>query len=322
MRGRLGERGRRWVFFSIPVMAPDRSRGASDVRGLLLDVDWLEAKLSHTDIADVFNDYRRFANDRNTQLIGEAFWLSANAIVRDSSALLPQLLGRLEGELPSEITAGWRARDRSRTWLCPLAASLTRPGGPLVQTLTRRQPLYATLSLSDDGDVVALGGPEQVEVIQLSQRETVGIFRAEAATLTADGRSVVVGLSDSVTIIDIATKATIFAATCSNWPIVDVAITPDGRWVAATAGHWMMGALPGARNIDSVHVWDVDRGGEKSICNAWRYPTISTHCRRTARRAGPPRRYARGVVHRDCHVRCPVGVFGDRRAGTRQHLRG
>ena len=198
------------------------------------------------------------------ELIGEAFWLSANAIVRDSSALLPQLLGRLEGELPSEITAGWRARDRSRTWLCPLTASLTRPGGPLVQTLTRRQLFDATLSLSDDGDVVALGGPEQVEVIHLSQRETVGIFRAEAATLTADGRSVVVGLCDSVTIIDIATKATIFRDVL-ELPIVDVAITPDGRWVAATAGHWMMGALPGARNIDSVHVWDVERGGEEFI---------------------------------------------------------
>src|SRR5512135_2267970 len=68
-----------------------------ELRGLLLDCRWLEAKLKATDVGHLIADYEPLAGDRPLGLVRDALRLSTHHLVRDPSLLRSQLHGRLLG---------------------------------------------------------------------------------------------------------------------------------------------------------------------------------------------------------------------------------
>ncbi len=145
-----------------------------ELRALLLDYDWIAAKLQTTDINALLRDFETIVGDSPVGLVQGALRLSAHVLAKDHTELAGQLTGRLPGitRYPYEARqiGFWRyafsilavlaqtklqktrladskeggeigallSRARARTtvpWLRPLAPGLTPPGGALVRTL-------------------------------------------------------------------------------------------------------------------------------------------------------------------------------------------
>jgi hypothetical protein len=121
------------------------ARREHEVRSLLLDWRWIEAKLRAAGIGATLGDYEELARDQPVRLLGQALRLSAHALARDQSCLLSQLFGRIglnqDLELANVMTRA--AHEQTGPWLCSRTASLVRPGGALLQTLdeTVRPPV-------------------------------------------------------------------------------------------------------------------------------------------------------------------------------------
>lgn len=128
-----------------------RAAGRDDeAEGLLRSFAWIRAKLAAVGVAGLAADYDD--GDR----LGAALGLSATALARDPGALSGQLLGRLEGSDGPAIAALVRESDEGavRPWLRPLAATLTRPGGP-VRLIHRIAPSLTGARRIGHGSVAA-----------------------------------------------------------------------------------------------------------------------------------------------------------------------
>jgi hypothetical protein len=73
---------------------------------LLLDFDWLQAKLETTDVTALIADSDLLPGDADARCVGEALRLSAHVLARDKAQLWSQLYGRLMGEA-SAPAAAW-----------------------------------------------------------------------------------------------------------------------------------------------------------------------------------------------------------------------
>ena len=106
-------------------------------RALLVDFDWMMAKLKGTDIQSLIADYDYLDKEADLRLIQSALRLSAHVLVRDSRQLAGQLVGRLLGNNAPAIQALLKktSENEALAWLRPLKRSLTAPGGPLIRTL-------------------------------------------------------------------------------------------------------------------------------------------------------------------------------------------
>ena len=217
---------------------------ASEVRALLLDPSWIEAKLRHADVADLLDDYGKYADDRATHVMADAVRLSADVLARDADQVMPQLLGRIDGDRFPEFVSlvdTWRSRSRPVAWFRPQAASLFAPGGALIQTVR-----VAGFTLPS---IAAMPGKE----ISLAARDLSRFPHSPQES--SDGRLLVHGAGGYVELFDTITRQDVWSTKCPNdYPVVQVAITPDGRYVAALAGYW----IEQRKGADAVHVWHVE----------------------------------------------------------------
>lgn len=100
-----------------------------ELRRLLFDFNWLQAKLYATDFNSLVRDYDLLQEDRQLQLVKGAIRLSAHVLHLDKTQLAGQLLGRLQTFQGSEMRSliekarGWKGS----IWLRPLNASLKPP---------------------------------------------------------------------------------------------------------------------------------------------------------------------------------------------------
>ena len=208
----------------------------AEVRELLLEPSWIEAKLKHADIAGVLDDYRKYSDDRATEIMADAVRLSADVLVSHADEVMPQLLGRIDAsrfpEFASVVDA-WRERPHRDAWLCPQAASLASPGGALIQTVRvdgyHARPLPSLAMAAMTGEEL---GPAAREIASLVPH---------SADTSSDGRLVAHGAGGYVELFDTIARRNIWWIRCPDdyYPVVQVALTPDARYVAALAGYWM-----------------------------------------------------------------------------------
>ena len=128
--------------------------GCSDkLRVLLLDFNWLQAKLSTLDVNSVLSDFTFLPDDAELGLVRSAIKLAAHDVAADTTHLAGQLLGRLRTYDSQGIqtildkASKWRAAK----WLRPLTPSLARPGGDLLNTIKAHSGLIEDLSITVDG---------------------------------------------------------------------------------------------------------------------------------------------------------------------------
>src|SRR5262249_34039446 len=102
---------------------------AEELRRLLLDYRWLEAKLAAAGPVALCSDYDLPLADGALALVQGALRLSAHVLSTDRRQLAGQLLGRLLGNPSAAIGAllEGAATPKDHAWLRPLAPNLIPP---------------------------------------------------------------------------------------------------------------------------------------------------------------------------------------------------
>jgi WD40 repeat protein len=242
----------------------------AELRALLLDYAWLEAKLVATDINALLADFDALGDDPELCLIQHALRLSAHVLDEHPEELPGQLVGRLIGQAePAVVALRERARPtRPCPWLRPLAAGLASPGGALVRILTGHSHGVSALAMLPDGRAVSSSDDCTVRVWDLATGETVRILAGHLGAVGAvavlpegpvfasgvysvavlPGGRVVSGAADrTLRVWDLATGETTRTLEGHSDSVAAVAVLPDGRVVSGSADA-------------TLRVWDLATG--------------------------------------------------------------
>ena len=120
--------------------APRQGGRDTERRALIVDVEWIMAKLMGGDIQSLIADYEYFPKEEDLRIVQSALRLSAHILARNPRDLPAQLIARLPENLTCEIDAlrTQASEEKSFAWLRPLKASLTPLDASLVRTLQGR----------------------------------------------------------------------------------------------------------------------------------------------------------------------------------------
>ncbi|MCB0034524.1 MAG: hypothetical protein KDE51_10915 [Anaerolineales bacterium] len=214
---------------------------------LLLDFNYLQAKLNQTDIKDLLDDFDYLqVSKRNApvRLVQGALQLSADVLAMDKTQLAGQLLERLLGFEQSELrpllaqAKAWRGA----TWLRPLKGALTPPGGALIATLSGHAGNIFSLALSPDGQrLVSASNDCTVKIWDMVNGQLlyslVGHNDAvNKVLITPDGQKVISAARDGLLgVWSITDGQVVHVLGGHQGAIHDVAVSPDGQWIVSAS---------------------------------------------------------------------------------------
>jgi WD40 repeat protein len=229
-----------------------------ELRKLLFDFKWMQAKLDATDVNSLISDYDYLSDDSDLRLVQGAVRLSSNALARDKTQLAGQLLGRLQcfsksdDDIQSMLE---QARKwKGSLWMCPLQSNLIPPGGPLVRTLEGHTGSVNAVAVTPDGRfAVSASNDGTLKVWDIEKGETVRTLEGHtgsvsAVAVTPDGRFAVSALGDGMLKVwDIEKRETVRTLEGHTGSVSAVAVTPDGRFAVSALGDGML------------KVWDIEK---------------------------------------------------------------
>ena len=159
-----------------------------ELKGLLLNFNWLEAKLEATNLNALMADYDYLADDADLRLVQSALRLSAHVLARDRRQLPAQLTGRLLGNsVPGlQVLLEQAANRKVWPWLRPLKSSLTPPGSVLVSTLQGHRDLIHAIAIAHvAGRAVSASKDGTLRVWDLESGQTVHSLHGHIGAVTA-----------------------------------------------------------------------------------------------------------------------------------------
>src|SRR5271166_5339666 len=207
----------------------------SELKQLLFNLEWLQAKLVATNINALIADYDYLPNESDLQLIQSAIRLSAHVLARHAQQLPAQLTGRLLGNRAPSIQAlvNQAAEWKAWPWFRPLAPSLTVAGGPMIRTLEGHTGPVRAVAVTPDGcRAVSASDDQTLRLWDLSTGQTIRTLEGHtgpvyAVAVTPDGRCAVSASWDqTLRLWDLSTGQMIRTLEGS---VTAVAVTPDGR---------------------------------------------------------------------------------------------
>ena len=229
-------------------------RRDKELRKLLLNIDWLQAKLAAESVAKLIADLDRLPDDEVLQSVLGAIRLSALVIAQDNSQLVSQLLGRLQGSSLHSVRTmlDQIVATQHKPALLPLVPCLTPPGGPLLQTLDLGSPLNAVVTAMNGRYAVAGGryGIFKVwDLEDLSVRSLEGqTGEVTALAVLPDGRRVISGdFGGNLRIWDVVSGKQFPPMIGHTTKITAIVVTED--WHRAVSSSW-----------DGLRIWNLDDG--------------------------------------------------------------
>ena len=175
------------------------------LRQMLLDFDWLSAKLDATDINALLDDYDLIQGDKTINLVRDSLRLSAHVLSQDKSNLAFQLLGRMFGFEHPEIQnlmEQIKNRKNDSPWLRPITPCLPPPGDSLISTFLGHAGSVIAVALSADGRWAISGSDDKtLKLWDVETGQVLRTFRGHAGSvnavaLSADGRRAISGSYD------------------------------------------------------------------------------------------------------------------------------
>jgi WD40 repeat protein len=245
--------GWRWIAYHL-VLAGRKD----DLRRLLLEFDYLLAKLSNTDPNALIADYNYLPEDKDLQLVQSALRLSTHVLARDQLQLASQLTGRLLGIEDNDIQGLLKqtAEKAPCPWLRSIRANLTPPGGPLVRILQGHSNSVSGVAITPDGrPAVSASWDTTLRVWDLESGQSVRTLEGDGSSVTGvaitpDGhRAVSVSFDNTpLRVWDQESGQSLRTLEGHSSSVRGVAITPDGRRaVSASEDH-------------TLRVWDLESG--------------------------------------------------------------
>jgi len=249
-----------YFFQHLPYHLLEAEREA-DLRDLLLNIKWLQAKLQATDSYELIMDYSLLKSKDDLLLIQEAIRLSAHILARDPGQLKGQLLARLMGfnSRPIQELLRQIPESISGIWLRPMTPSLTTPGGPLIKTVRLHTDSINAIAITPDGQKVVSSSDNTLKVWDLKTGKELQILQGHsesvnAVAITRDGQKVVSGSSDNtLKVWDLETGKGLQILQGHSESVNAVAITRDGRRVVSGSSD------------NTLKVWDLETGKELQI---------------------------------------------------------
>ncbi|HZU86424.1 MAG TPA: alpha/beta hydrolase fold domain-containing protein [Anaerolineaceae bacterium] len=249
---------------------------------LLLNFDWLWARLNVTDIAALIRDFGFLEqHSEDHQLVLEALRLSQDVLVQDKTQLAAQLRGRLLwivkqlalAPRPAQLGMLTRLRGaaagapplprlldkavkwKEAAWMCPLNTCLIAPNGPKEGRQT--SPGLAVVISANYQRALAVVDGRTIQVWDVARGEIIAELRGHTGmifSLAIDARgnmAVSAGEDSTVRVWDLDTGRQRFMLGGHVGRVWAVALTPSGK-TAVSVGE------------DGVlRVWDVRKGCEK-----------------------------------------------------------
>lgn len=230
----------------------------AELRALLLDPRWIEARLHGAGVQDLLGDFEELGvgEDPPMRLLRDALRLSSHVLAGDPEQLAAQLAGRLGGFEHTDLAEMLTRLEHPPTVLRPLWPSLGAPGGPLVRVLANNGFAVSCVALTPDGRTAISGEryANSVKVWDLRQgirRWSLEAHRDDlwAVAISADGQ---VGLSGSrdgrLCAWDLAEGSLLHEIEGHERLTRSIALTADGR-LAVSGGE-----------DGRLKLWDVREG--------------------------------------------------------------
>ncbi|HEV7503372.1 MAG TPA: TIR domain-containing protein [Thermoanaerobaculia bacterium] len=227
----------------------------AELRDLLVDFSFLEAKLKATDINALSLDYANLAGgDQEFRLIQGALQLSAHILGRDKQQLAPQLLGRLlnRKELRIERLLAEASSWQQDLWLRPRMASLIRPGGALIRVLEGHEGRVNAVAVLDCGRVVSASADWKLRVWDLKSGRTLQILEGHTGGVLAvavlnEDRVVSASVDQTLRVWDLKSGQTLQTLEGHTGGVQAVAVLDGRRAISASVDR-------------TLRVWDLERG--------------------------------------------------------------
>lgn len=123
-----------------------------ELKSLLFDFNWLEAKLFHTDIGSLISDFNWIKDDNDLTIVQRSLKRSANSLAADKSQLSSQLYGRLFSQKSEKIKLLLEKLDveNKKPWL-RTRTSFLDPISILESTLKGNLGSIKSLAITPDG---------------------------------------------------------------------------------------------------------------------------------------------------------------------------
>jgi len=230
-----------------------------ELRGMLFDFDWLQAKLDAVDVNSLIADYDYLPEDEELRLVQGAIRLSAHVLARDKTQLAGQLLGRMQSFRESGIQSMLKQANEweGDLWLRPLITSLTPPGGPLIRILEGHTDFVRVVVVTPDGKHVISGSDDNTlrvwDIESGKEIQTLEVLTCsvDAVAVTPDGKHAILGSYDNtLRVWDIESREEIQTLEGHTSWVSAIAVTPDGK--NAISGSW----------DNTLRVWDIKSGKE------------------------------------------------------------
>ena len=255
--------GYAWRWAGYHLLAAGRT---SQLRDLLLDYGWLQARIAHVGANAVSDDSDRLVASVSRDKppvdavwkLGRALRQAAHILANAPEQLASQLWGRLLGDPSPELRAllEQAAHSQSGPWLRPLTPSLSEPTS-LLRTLIGHTAWVRAVAVTPDGRRVASGASDNtLRVWDLASG--IELRRLEghsdevmAVAMTPDGRRAVSGSRDhTLRVWDLESGIELHRLEGHSGDVMAVAMTPDGQR-----------AVSGASD-STLRVWDLESGIE------------------------------------------------------------
>jgi WD40 repeat protein len=213
-----------------------------ELRDLLVDFSFLEAKLKATDVNVVISDYAALTGkDQEYRLIQDALRLSAHVLGRDKRQLAPQLLGRLLNRKEEHIqkllsgASSWQGEF----WLRPKTASLTQPGGALIRTLIGHEYGVTAVAVVDSNRVISGAEEGTLRLWNLTNGEVIctllGHLSGVRVLAAIDNHRILSGSDDGpLRLWDLGSSTTIRTYGRSTGQVRALAVVNDCSFISGT----------------------------------------------------------------------------------------
>ncbi|MBW4448809.1 MAG: hypothetical protein KME38_18590 [Spirirestis rafaelensis WJT71-NPBG6] len=230
----------------------------TELQQLLLDFRWLQAKLENSNINELIADYNLLPEDANLQLLQRTLSLSGHILAEDKTQLAGQLCGRLQCFPASEIQELLKqAKQNKTTWLRPLSASLTRPDGDLIKTLTGHTRSVIAIAFSPDGKYVISGSRDStLKIWNWQTGVEVRTLRSHtswvnAIAISPDGKYLIsASLDKALKVWDWQTGIEVRTIQGHTRSVIAIAFSADGKYLIS------------ASSDTTLKIWDWQTGVE------------------------------------------------------------